>query len=542
MRRFVQSTLAALIAAAFGSAAHAGAASTTWVSTATGAPEVYAASTGDALAPAEEVAPGEAMHVVVTLKLRNRADLDARVARIRAGSRGDIIGSAQAAQLYLPTPAQVKAVVDHLTQAGFRNIEVASNRLVISADGSAANATQAFHTTLRHFGSGADRRFANVTAAQVPAHLGSIVLAVHGLQNAAGFHTMAHPLAGKAASAGHSPTDFPLIYDASSMPPAASATLAIISEGNLDPTLADLQAFETKAGYAPVDAVVDYVGTKGTDTSGTVEWNLDSQDSLAAAGGALKQMIFYAATSLQDAPLTQAYNQAVADNKASVINVSLGECETAAKRSGIEASNDQIFALGVAQGQTFSVSSGDSGSQECGRRRGNKQSYPAVSPYVMSIGGTTLAGSGTTYAGETVWSGTGGGASVTEAAPSWQKSAGVLGSSTMRGVPDVAFDADPATGAIILVNGKNEQVGGTSLAAPLFAGFWARVQAANGNALGFPDPAIYQYAGANPSLFHDVTSGSNGGYSAKAGWDYTTGWGSLDVAKFNAFVATHAGF
>jgi pseudomonalisin/xanthomonalisin len=68
------------------------------------------------------------------------------------------------------------------------------------------------------------------------------------------------------------------------------------------------------------------------------------------------------------------------------------------------------------------------------------------------------------------------------------------------------------------------------------------VQAANGNALGFPDPAIYQYAGANPSLFHDVTSGSNGGYSAKAGWDYTTGWGSLDVAKFNAFVATHAGF
>jgi len=232
----------------------------------------------------------------------------------------------------------------------------------------------------------------------------------------------------------------------------------------------------------------------------------------------------------------------VADNQASIVNISLGECETAAKNSGVEASNDQIFALGVAQGQTFSVSSGDSGSKECGRFRGNKQSYPAVSPYVMSIGGTTLSTNGTAWAGETVWSGTGGGPSVTEPAPVWQKNSGVLGTSNFRGVPDIAFDADPKSGAIVIVNGHNTQVGGTSLAAPLFAGFWARIQHANGNALVSPDPALYANAAANPSLFHDVVSGSNGGFSAKAGWDYTTGWGSLDVSAFAAFVATHPGF
>ena len=124
----------------------------------------------------------------------------------------------------------------------------------------------------------------------------------------------------------------------------------------------------------------------------------------------------------------------------------------------------------------------------------------------------------------------------------WQKNSGVLGTSNFRGVPDIAFDADPKSGAIVIVNGHNTQVGGTSLAAPLFAGFWARIQHANGNALVSPDPALYANAAANPSLFHDVVSGSNGGFSAKAGWDYTTGWGSLDVSAFAAFVATHPGF
>ncbi len=201
----------------------------------------------------------------------------------------------------------------------------------------------------------------------------------------------------------------------------------------------------------------------------------------------------------------------------------------------------------------FSVSSGDSGAYECGATAGKAQSYPAVSPYVMAIGGTTLSSSGGTWQGETVWSctsasscqqsssgGAGGGPSLTESAPSWQTSAGVLGSSTMRGVPDISFDASPNSGALVLINGSQTQIGGTSLAAPLWAGFWTRIQAAHGNTLPFPASTIYSGAAANPSWFHDVTSG-NQGYAAATGWDYASGYGSVQIANFSSSFGSGGG-
>ena len=198
----------------------------------------------------------------------------------------------------------------------------------------------------------------------------------------------------------------------------------------------------------------------------------------------------------------------------------------------------------------FSVSSGDSGAYECGATAGKAQSYPAVSPYVMAVGGTTLSTTGSTWTGETVWSctsasscqqsssgGAGGGPSLTENAPSWQTAAGVLGSSTKRGVPDISFDASPNSGALVLINGSQEQIGGTSLAAPLWAGFWTRIQAAHGNTLPFPAQTIYQGAAANPSWFHDVTSG-NQGNAAATGWDYASGYGSVIIANLSATFGT----
>jgi pseudomonalisin len=64
----------------------------------------------------------------------------------------------------------------------------------------------------------------------------------------------------------------------------------------------------------------------------------------------------------------------------------------------------------------------------------------------------------------------------------------------MRGVPDISFDASPNSGALVLINGSQEQIGGTSLAAPLWAGFWTRIQAAHGNTLPFPAQTLYQGA------------------------------------------------
>jgi xanthomonalisin len=166
----------------------------------------------------------------------------------------------------------------------------------------------------------------------------------------------------------------------------------------------------------------------------------------------------------------------------------------------------------------------------------------------------------TTWASETVWNeglaaisstdsnqrlwATGGGVSLFESAPAWQTTA--LGTSvTKRQVPDVAFDAAQATGAKILIQGNTYGVGGTSLASPIFVGIWARIESANKNSLGLPTQNMYTYFPKDSAPLHDVTSGNNGyngnGYNAAVGFDNATGWGSLDIAKFSAYVTKYWG-
>ncbi|UTH73088.1 protease pro-enzyme activation domain-containing protein [Chromobacterium sp. IIBBL 290-4] len=492
-----------------------------------------------------ELAGGELVHVAISLALRNKPQLDSLTDGIQAGLSQPITDAQFMAQ-YAPTAAQVQQVVSHLQQNGFRNIVVSPNNMMVTADGSAATVNSAFQTKLRRYNVNGRLAYANVSNAQVPSSLAGIVLAVHGLQTAHQFHAAFHAQAVAKATTGivaHKPTDFPAIYNASSLAAAKNSVAGIIAEGSLNQTVADLNSFAKSAGFAAPSVAIVNAGTPTSDTSGIVEWNLDSQTILAASGGALKQLQFYVAPSMNNSDIAAAINAAVSANSAKVINVSLGECELSAQYSGMTASVDQMLQAAIAHGQTFSVSSGDSGSYECGGGTAY-QSYPAVSPYVVAVGGTTLTTSGTTvYSSEKTWSGGGGGPSYTEAAPSWQTSAGVLTTSkTKRGVPDIAFDADPNSGELVLVQGSTYQVGGTSLAAPLFTGFWSRIQSANANKLVSPNPAIYKYFKANASLYHDVSSGNNGAFKAASGWDYTTGWGSLNVANLNAFVAKTAGF
>lgn len=532
--RAAQALLATLLVA---SAAGAQAAQT-WAMTKSDVPEIRQGTHMGLMADHNQV------QVAVSLKVQNRAALDQLTSQIMAGKAAPL-SAAEFQQRFAPSADQVQAVVNHLRQAGFTHIEVAPNRLLVTADGTHAAVKSAFKTELHFYSVGTRTAFANTAPAQIPADLSDKILAVHGLQTVHLHHkTLVKPNALTQSVQAVSPTQFASIYGASGLPSATNATIAIVTAGNVSQTVTDLRTFAANSGYPAPPVSIVTVGTAGTDTSGTDEWNMDSQVALAAAGGTIKSMLLYAGTDLSDSALTAVYNKIISDNKAKVINVSLGECENDAKSSGIMASNDQIFQSAVAQGQTFSVSSGDSGSYECGGSS-NSASYPSVSPYVMSIGGTTLNSSGGSWVGETVWSctgpstcpqsasgGTGGGPSLTESAPSWQRSSGVLGTSTMRGTPDIAFDAAPSSGALVLINGSNSTIGGTSLAAPIFTGLYSRLQSANGNALPFPAQTIYQGAASNPSWFHDVTSGSNGGYSAKAGWDYTTGYGSLNIANF----------
>jgi pseudomonalisin len=481
----------------------------------------------------------EKIDLVVALKLRNPDQVTRKVAALTTRGSQEFrhwLTPAQVLSDYAPLNERAQAVADYLSQAGFTGVQVAANRLLVTATGTAAAVRRAFNTELARFARDGHEGIANTKDVSIPTELSDTVLSVLGLQtlDKAEIFTVAP----------QSPAAFSGIYAAASLPTAANTVVGIITEGSMTQTLRDLAAFQTASGLPAISTQVIDVGSgPWTDTSGTGEWNLDSQD-IQGMAGSVKQMRFYAASCLSDSCLTQAYNQAVTENLAKVINVSIGFPETTVYADGAMAADDQIFATAVMQGQTFSIASGDHGAYACGTLGGNGSygtqlcaDYPASSPYVVAVGGTTLSTSSGVYSSEVAWAYSGGGPSLYEAQPSWQS--GVVPGTT-RGVPDLAFDADPSSGALIFYNGTQvsaaNAVGGTSLSSPLFVGAWARVESAQNNSLGFAAPWIYSLAKENPAAFHDITSGSNGNYSAAAGWDYTTGWGSLNVAALSGTV------
>lgn len=477
------------------------------------------------------------LHIAVALKLRNPDQLNSFIAARRqlaaSGAQLDAPMSAQAfLESHAPTADNAQAVATYLSNAGFTNVQVEPNRLLVTADGNVDAAQRAFQTTFVNVTREGRQSYANDKDAVIPAPLQDVVLSVVGLQDVHRMHTM--NVRADAVSAlrpqsvtGHNPTTFSAIYGGSGVPTASTVTVGIIAEGRLTQTITDLNKFTANNGLSTVSTQI--VGSGSSDTSGIEEWNLDSQDIVGMAGGKVSKLIFYDATSLSNSALTSIINTAVSANAAKVINVSLGECETDTSQDGSMAADDQLFKTAEAQGQTFSISSGDSGADECGDG-GTTPSYPASSPYVIAVGGTTLNTSGSTYTSETAWSGSGGSPSTVELRPSWQTA--VTG--TYRVVPDVAFDADPNSGALVIVRGSNEQIGGTSLAAPLFTGSWARLLAGH-SSLGFAGPHIYKLPAGD---FHDVTSGNNGGYSAGPGYDDVTGRGSFNLGTVNGNIGS----
>jgi kumamolisin len=168
-------------------------------------------------------------------------------------------------------------------------------------------------------------------------------------------------------------------------------------------------------------------------------------------------------------------------------------------------------------GITICVASGDNGYKDDGSRI--SVDFPSSSPYALAVGGTTLTAPNNIYTSETTWNGSGGGISSFFAKPSYQSA--ITNSLTKRCSPDVCANADPNTGYIIYIRNKYYVIGGTSAAAPLWAGFLAYI-----NYTGFLNSRIYSLS----SSLNDIISGSNG-YSATLNYDLCTGLGSPNFTK-----------
>ena len=312
-------------------------------------------------------------------------------------------------------------------------------------------------------------------------------------------------------------------------------SVSIITEGDLSGPKADLSTFEDTFGLPHVAWDQIDVGTSSTDTSGSDEWDLDSQYSTGIAPG-VSTLHVYVGPSLSDDDILATVNRWVTDRKSTQASFSAGECEALADASGFVDGLDAVLAQAAAQGQTLFTSSGDTGSQ-CPLPVAGVNgvpvglpgvNYPASSPDAIGVGGTTVLGSGPS---EIAWYAGGGGTSLIEPVPAFQQNAGGSFLGVRRGVPDVSLDADPTSGYEVIVAGAEETIGGTSASAPTWQGIWARAQAAHGGTLGFAGPVIY---GASSSVFNDITIGTNVLFPATPGYDYDTGRGTPKIAAFVA--------
>lgn len=495
-------------------------------------------------------APDTALRLTLGLAPRNRTGLAALIKAQTTPGTADyehFLTPAKFTSRFAATTATASAVSRYLLAQGMTDVTVTSNRLEVTANATVSQAERAFHTAISTYTQRGKAVLANTAGASVPRALAGAVTSVLGLSS---LGVRALPPTTLPNLNGFYPKQFNTVYDTGTTKPGTGLSLAVIAEGNLAPTLADLRRAEANQRLPRVPVSLQYAGIKSPDVSATDEWDLDTQTSTGIATN-VKDLYLYIATSLTDSDLARALNLFAAQDKAQAGSASLGECDLLPYVDGAMTVDDIIFAEAAAQGQTFFASSGDTGSS-CAVAPTNgvpgsgvpDVEYPASSPYVVGVGGTTLDASATgTYGTEIAWNAGGGGISPVENSPYWQNGVVPSAAAGIRGVPDVAFDADPNTGALVYVNGTLTQIGGTSLSSPMAMGLWTRINATHNGRLGFAAPKLYAlYAAAQHGSplppadvpgFHDVVLGGNGLYIALPGYDYTSGLGSWDVSRLS---------
>lgn len=472
------------------------------------------------------------------LKVRN-AD---RLAALLASGR-TLTPEAYAAE-FGPDPAAAQAAVALLQHTGFLVSWRAGSNL-IAADGPAPLAAALLSVDIESFRL-PDRTtfYAAVNQPQIPAQLAGATSSVTGLDN----YRRARALAVR--HGGLTPTDVLAFYNLQPLRQVgldgAGQTIVLPEIDDL-PNLNDLNKFATEFSLPPFDTILTVKRDPnwGTPEKPQGETVLDLE-IIHEVAPAAKIVIYLSAADFGHGD--RAFDQMVTDHLGSIISESLGACEpdtSSGHRSEYSAIQDRAAALGM----SHFVASGDSGAFTCGQDQPPAGSFPSTLPSVTAVGGTTVFESAQgIYYKETAWgapldgSGSGGGPSQFYPVPDYQKSVSQTAGHGLRQVPDVAANADPDTGFHIVFGGQDGQAGGTSAATPLWAATVALInqdlKKKGMRQVGFANPALY-WMGANSATlpakpFHDVTTGNNLAFDAGTGWDFATGWGSMDGAALDA--------
>ncbi|HTX62995.1 MAG TPA: S53 family peptidase [Acidimicrobiales bacterium] len=352
---------------------------------------------------------------------------------------------------------------------------------------------------------------------------------------------------------GLTPSDVVTAYDASPLVAAGikgqGRTVVLFETGGYSQT--DLNRYTSHFHLPHLDVAT--IGTKLRSVSGETELDIEAVHDVAPDARILLAN-FNVETASQ---MVTIFHTVTKKEPGAIWSFSLGQCETETGFSPSDYTDlDNALLAAESGGSSIFASSGDAGGFDCTPYQDfgdNPEpefvgvNMPASLPAVTGVGGTSLSTtSDGGYVSESAWTepllsqGTGGGISQVWQQPCWQKAPGTgnfSGATPGRQVPDVAAVADPNTGLGVYVLGSTKQteLGGTSLAAPLWAGFTALIdQYLSGKhkpPLGYADPYLYRLASTSQRYppFHDITRGGNAVYPATRGYDMATGLGSPNV-------------
>ena len=476
------------------------------------------------------------------------------------------------------------AVADCLRYRGFRVSKSARSHTWIAFSGTARQVEDSFHTEIHRYVLNGKTHFANATEPSIPLALASVVSGLDGLDDLTPEQTEATSATGVHTLA---PDDLAVIYDINSVYQSGidGAGQKIVIAGASDfnaAALADVAQFRTKFNLpAMVPQVIrdtTYADPGISDSLNEAHLDIEWVGAIARKA----QIIFVYSNSF-----SHAVAYAIDNNLAPVVNMSSNAgCESDNTPANI-AFYQGLAQQGNAQGITWVISGSDAASASCDSNgtalpavSGLSVRFPASIPEVTAVGGlefdeaagvgpfwsatnTANGASALSYIPEMVWNdalalqalwGGGGGRSIYFSKPAWQAGPGVPNDQA-RDVPDVAFAASFSHDGYTVINNQSAATsGGTSAAAPVFAGIVTLlnqyvvskgVQPKPG--LGNINPNLYRLAAAANSPYHDITLGSNiipcgvgtldcpngsMGFNAAPGYDLASGLGSVDVAKF----------
>jgi kumamolisin len=489
--------------------------------------------------------PAFASPVTAVLRLKEAVTMEqlARDVQNPLSARfGQVYTPSEIRAISAPSDADYQATLTQLQAEGFRIVAESPTHLWITVNADSSVFEQTFATRLQTMRGNFRQQ---MVRAQIPNRL-STIASVTGLDNTRHAHPKYIKQEGVTTRAASGPDGISpqQVKDAYGFSPLYASGvsgkgqhIAVATYGNFK--TADVQYFYKNYKLSPMSKVdaVSFNGKAAYDENYAIETQLDAEFSGMMAPGAAVH-VFTSATN-DDAGEAQMFTAILDDNRASVVNYSWGSCESQLSEAH-KTEMAKIFARAVVQGVNVMVASGDSGSDSC-QDGTTIADWPAANDNVVAVGGTTLS----TAKGmsEVAWSGSGGGISGAWDLPSYQKDLGAP--YVKRSYPDVSFNADPASGQAVYAHQYGAPVwitiGGTSMAAPQWSGFLALVGQARAKAgkkaFGFLNPIIYALTPEQrATLFNDVTSGSNGAYTAGAGWDAVTGYGSMQAQALHSYL------